>query len=186
MTPEANLQARADLLKALGHPARLLILNLIRAKPRHVEELAAILRLSAATVSHHLSKLAEAGVLSAEKDQYYQVYSLAGAVLEKTLAELVFLPQQGMGAGVKQDAYREKVLQTFFKKGRLVAIPAQRKKLQIVVERLAEEFEPERNYPEREVNQILVEFNDDVATLRRELVGQGLMARQNGIYRRAA
>jgi len=43
---EANLEARASLFKALGHSVRLLILNLVRIKPRHGEELAAILRLN--------------------------------------------------------------------------------------------------------------------------------------------
>ena len=61
-TAEFNLEERAQLFKALGHPARLLMLNLIQQKPRHGEELAAILNLKPATVSHHLSKLAEAGL----------------------------------------------------------------------------------------------------------------------------
>jgi len=46
------------------------------------------------------------------------------------------------------------------------------------------EFEPERHYPEREVNQILIDFHEDVATLRREMIGHGLMEREKGIYRR--
>ena len=47
---EQNLAKRADLFKALGHPVRLLIINLIKMQPRHGEELAAILKLKAATV----------------------------------------------------------------------------------------------------------------------------------------
>ena len=76
VTPEENLAVRAEFFKALGHPARLLILNLIRMKPRHGEELAVILHLNPATISHHLSKLTDAGLLVSRKDQYYQVYSL--------------------------------------------------------------------------------------------------------------
>lgn len=181
---EKNLDARAELFKGLGHPARLLILSLIRTKQRHGEELAAILGLSAATVSHHLAKLVEVGVLEARKDQYYQVYSLSRGALTQTLADLVFVPQPGMSAHVEEDAFRDRVLGTFLKRGRLVSIPAQRKKRQIVLERLVQEFAPDRDYPEREVNQILVEFHDDVATLRRELVGYRLMKRAGGIYRR--
>ena len=45
-----NLEARARLFKALGHPTRLLILNLIKQKPRHTEEMAAILNLQPATI----------------------------------------------------------------------------------------------------------------------------------------
>jgi len=184
MKPEQDLEARADLLKALGHPARLLILNLIRGQPRHVEELAAILSLTPGTVSHHLAKLAAAGVVRAEKDQYYQMYSLAGEALSRKLSEVVFVPQPGVAARVEEDAYRRKVLETFFKRGRLVSIPAQLKKQRIVLEKLAGEFEPDRDYTEREINRVLVEHHDDVATLRRGLVSHGLMARADGVYRR--
>jgi ArsR family transcriptional regulator, arsenate/arsenite/antimonite-responsive transcriptional repressor len=181
---ERNLEARAELFKGLGHPARLLILNLIETKPRHGEELAAILGLGAATVSHHLTKLMEVGVLESRKDQYYQVYTLRRGALAPKLADLVFVPQPGISMRVEEDAYRDRVLGAFLKRGRLVTIPAQRKKRQIVLERLVREFAPDRDYPEREVNQILVEFHDDVATLRRDLVGYRLMKRAGGIYRR--
>ncbi len=110
MNAEQDLEARAELLKALGHPARLLMLNLIRNQPRHVEELAAILSLTPGTVSHHLAKLAAAGVVRAEKDQYYQMYSLAGGALSRPLSDVVFVPQSGVAAQGEEDAYRRKVL----------------------------------------------------------------------------
>ena len=179
----ANLEARAQLFKALGHPMRLLIMNLVLTKARHGEELAAILHLNPATVSHHLTKLAEAGLLEARKDQYYQTYSLAQDVLQRTLDEVIRLPQPDLRAQVKTDAYREKVLRIFFKHGRLKQIPAQRKKQLIILEHIAQEFEPDRAYGEMEVNHILIEFNDDVAWLRRSLVEHGLMKRAKGVYR---
>ena len=185
-TPEQDLAARAELFKALGHPARLLILNLITSRPRHVEELATILQLSPATVSHHLSKLSGAGLLRSEKDQYYQTYSMSGNLLGCTLGGLVLMPQPGLAAQVEEDAYRQKVLATFFHQGRLIGIPAQHKKRRIISEKLAEEFEPDRTYTEREVNQVLVDFHDDVATLRRGLIEHGLMQRDNGLYWRVA
>jgi DNA-binding HxlR family transcriptional regulator len=181
---EANLEARAQLFKALGHPVRLLILNLIRLKPRHGEELATILNLQPATISHHLSTLAEAGLLKAHKDQYYQTYSLVEQVLARPLAEVIHLPQAGLAAGVVEDAYRNKVLGVFFHRGRLTHIPAQLKKRQIILERIVQEFEPERDYSELEVNQVLVDFHEDVASLRRGLVELGLMRRAKGLYRR--
>ena len=181
---EADIERRAEFFKALGHPARLLILNLARIKPRHGEELALILALNPATVSHHLAILTQAGLLSSKKDQYYQTYSLAGDALKKTLAELAYLPQAGLADSVAEDAYRKKVLQTFMRLGRLVSIPAQLKKWQIVLERIAEEFEYGRDYSEREVNIILLDFHDDVASLRRGLIEQGLLERAKGIYRR--
>jgi len=185
-TSEQDLETRAELFKALGHPARLLIVNLIRNKPRHVEELAVILRLSPGTVSHHLSKLSSAGLLRSEKKQYYQVFSLSGNLWGQALGALIWMPQSGLTAQVEEDAYRQKVLATFLRQGRLIGIPAQLKKRQIILEKLAQEFEPDRTYTEREVNKILVDFHDDVATLRRGLIEQGLMQRDSGFYWRVA
>jgi hypothetical protein len=181
---EEKLDAKAALLKALGHPVRLLILNLIRSKPRHGEELATILRLNPATVSHHLAKLAEAGLVKSRKAQYYQTYSLVGDLLDRKLGEIILLPLPRLSARVEEDAYREKVMRAFFRRGRLIRIPAQLKKRQIILERLVQEFEPDRDYPEREVNQILVEYHDDVATLRRGLIEHRLMERKRGTFRR--
>lgn len=181
---ERNLEARAEFFKALGHPARLLIVSLVRVRPRHGDELAAILGLSPATVSHHLTKLAQSGLLEARKDQYYQIYSLRRGAFDSRLGDLAFASEDETAVRPGEDAYRDRVLGVFLKRGRLVSIPAQRKKRQVVLERLVEEFTPERPYTEREVNQILVEFHDDVATLRREMVGYGLMQRAAGIYRR--
>lgn len=181
-----DLDRRAALFKALGHPARLLILNLIQVRPRHGEELALILSLNPATVSHHLTLLSEAGLLSSHKDQYYQVYSLDSPALKKTLAELVFMPRADLPGSVEEDAYRKKVLATFMRHGRLIKIPAQLKKRQVVLEKIAEAFEPGQLYPEREVNIILLDFHEDVAALRRGLVEMGLLVRGNNIYQRTA
>ena len=183
-TAELNLEERAQLFKALGHPARLLMMNLIQQKPRHGEELAAILNLKPATVSHHLSKLSEAGLLTSAKDQYYQMFSLVGEVLKKPLGEVIRLPQPSLTAEVETDAYKQKVLNTFVKRGRITRLPAQLKKMQVILELIVQEFEPEHAYTEKEVNFILLDFHEDVATLRRALIEHDLMTRSRGIYRR--
>lgn len=174
---EQNLRARAQLFKALGNPTRLLIVNLIRLQPRHTEELASILKLSPGTVSHHLSSLSDAGLLSSKKEQYYQVYSLVKGVLDKPLLEVVSMPQPSLDKNVEQDAYTQKVLKTFFKRGRLVKIPSQQKKFVVVIKELVKNFEPEKVYSERDVNIILADFHDDFATLRRGLVDFRMMER---------
>lgn len=181
---EDHLAARAELFQALGHPVRLLILNLVHMRPRHGQELAQILDLTPATISFHLGKLAAAGLLQATRDQYYQTYTLATGVLDKTLAELIHLPQAGLKREVPEDAFRRKVLGTFLHRGRLRSIPAQLKKRQVILEHIVQSFEPERDYTQQEVNRILVEFHEDVATLRRELIALGLMRRAEGVYRR--
>ena len=182
MNYDENLIQRADYFKALGHPARLLILNLIQMKPRHTEELSDILGLQPATISHHLSKLAAAGILSSEKRQYYQTYSLVKGQLKESILDMVSLPQPGLKATVEEDAYRKKVLKTFFHRGRLKQFPSQLKKRQIILETIVQDFEPSVKYEEIEVNRILVEFNEDVASLRRGLIEMKLMDRKKGVY----
>jgi hypothetical protein len=181
---EADLEARAALFKALGHPARLLIVNLIRLQPRHGEELAEILELNPATISHHLKKLTDVGVLRAEKEQYYQTYSLTSDVWGQRLGDLVQIAMTTLPQEVEMDAYKAKVLKTFFRHGRLTQIPGQLKKWQVVLEHMVESFEPERDYTEQEVNQILWDFNQDVASIRRGFIETGLMTREKGLYRR--
>jgi hypothetical protein len=80
----------------------------------------------------------------------------------------------------------ERVLGSFMsEEGRLRTIPAKHSKLLVVLDRLAQEFEPGRTYPEAEVNQTLVRFHPDFAALRRYLVENGFMTRENNWYWRS-
>ncbi len=89
-----------------------------------------------------------------------------------------------MEANEKEREFREKTLETFLKDGRLAAIPARRKKKLVILEELARAFEPGRVYPEKEVNAVLLRYHEDFCTLRRELVDEGLLERDHGLYRR--
>jgi hypothetical protein len=60
-----------------------------------------------------------------------------------------------------------RVLRSFFKGGRLSGIPATRSKRLVVLDYLAQRFEPGRRYRESEVNGTLAAFHSDVAALRR-------------------
>jgi hypothetical protein len=82
---------------------------------------------------------------------------------------------------------QEAVLRNFVDAdGRLRSLPARELKRRLVLDWVAERFEPGREYPEKQVNGILLEVYDDYVTLRRLLVDDGLLTRQAGIYRRAA
>lgn len=174
---------RALLFKALSHPARLLILNLAWDRARTGEELAAILNLTPATVSHHLAQLSEVGLVGFQAQGNYRLYRTVAPALAPTLETLVRAPQPA-GPDDPEARYRHKVLRAFMPHGRLIQIPAQRKKRDVILDFLAREFEPGRDYPEREVNLKISEYADDFFTLRRELVERGLLTRAAGIYRR--
>lgn len=74
------------------------------------------------------------------------------------------------------------VLSRFFEGARLTSIPSSRAKRLVVLERLAQEFEPGLRYREAEVNFALQLFHPDYAALRRYLVDEGLMTRADGVY----
>ena len=79
-------------------------------------------------------------------------------------------------------AYRKRVIESFFEYGKLKSIPAQRKKERIILEEIAKAFEPGRTYTEREVNIIIADFHDDFCTIRRDMIGEKIMDRENGKY----
>lgn len=81
---------------------------------------------------------------------------------------------------------REQVLRTFFDdQGRLTTIPVKHAKRLVVLDRLAQLFEPGERYPETEVNRLLRGAHDDVAALRRYLVDEGFLSREGGVYWRS-
>jgi hypothetical protein len=65
----------------------------------------------------------------------------------------------------------------FFRKGRLSVMPTKRKNRLLVLEALADCFEPHRTYTENEVNEVLLHFHDDYCSLRRALVDEGFLFR---------
>jgi hypothetical protein len=79
----------------------------------------------------------------------------------------------------------EQILGRFVVGGRLLTIPARRYKRRVVLDWLAQEFEPGRTYDEAEVNGILLRHHPDFAALRRYLVEEEFMDRRHGRYWRA-
>jgi len=75
-----------------------------------------------------------------------------------------------------------KVLETFFSGEDLVEIPSNRTKRLVVLERLAQDFEPGVRYSEAEVSRHLEHYNLDYAALRRYLVEENLLSRAEGTY----
>lgn len=80
----------------------------------------------------------------------------------------------------------EHILGRFFDdEGRLHTIPSKRAKLLAVLDRLAQEFELGVVYPEARVDEVLQRFHPDHAALRRYLVDDGFLTREDGFYWRS-
>jgi len=171
-------------LKALADESRFMIVYALLEKPHYVEELAARLGLADSTVSFHLKKLEKAGLVFREKQQYYVVFYPDVETFDLTLRELIKAePVTIQQQEERIDEYKQKVLNTFFKDGRLVTLPAQHKKRKIILEIIAQSFDPDSDIPEREVNELISVIYDDYCTIRRLLVDEGFMSREHSTYR---
>jgi predicted transcriptional regulator len=168
--------------KALADSSRLKIVGLLAQQPYTVEQLAAMLKLKPATISHHLAKLSEVGLVSARAEGYYNVYRLEEAALSANMQRIFSTDQMAsVTANVDLDAFERKVVDDYsLPDGRLKTIPAQRKKLEAVLRYIVKSFAPGTRYSEKQVNEILSRFHEDTASLRRELVGYKLMEREGG------
>lgn len=168
--------------KAMADANRLKILGLLAQENLTVEQMSEMLKLRPSTISHHLSKLSEVGLVSARSSSYYNVYQLENEELEAMAKRLLSdntLP--AMASGIDLDAYDQKVVSDYLlPDGKLKTIPSQRKKLEAILRFVVKEFMPGERYSEQEVNQILVKFHQDTASLRRELIVEGLLERSSG------
>jgi len=182
MTDE-TFQSLLQFFKALADASRLRIVGLLAQRESSVQELAVALGVKEPTVSHHLNRLKSVGLVRVRPDGNVRYYALNTDVLE-SMSKDVFSEEaiRSMGRDVQVDAWTDKVLRTFVVDGSLVSIPTSRKKRQVILDWLVTKFETGRRYPERELNAIIKPIHLDTATLRRELIGCGLMAREASVY----
>jgi hypothetical protein len=171
------------IMKALADQSRLAIVNSLLERSQYVEEIAKRHGLAPSTVSFHLRKLEQAGLVSSRKEQYYVVIQANDAIFNTTLREIVSAPTVGRELqDGRMEEYRRKVLETFFRHGMLDKLPTQHKKRLIVLEPFAARFEPEQRYSEQEVTALIIPLFDDYCTIRRLLVDEGLIRREGAEY----
>jgi hypothetical protein len=185
MDNQAHVEEIVEVFKALADTTRLRLLALLAERPRTGKDLADLLQVGPPTVSHHVAKLEHVGLVNVKREGQSRIYTFDPTAMRR-LAGSTVSPESAIDAESEveaAEAERRKVLRDFFIGDRLKHIPAQRKKRVIVLQHLVARFDPNREYPEREVNDILRVAHDDFATLRRELVDYGFMTRAGGIYR---
>lgn len=180
---EEEQQIALQFFRALADESRLKIVGLLANGERSVDELADALRLKAPTISHHLAKLRDAGLVQMRAEGTAHLYRLDVAVLRQ-MSKDILTPEgiASLGDNVEGDAWDRKVLRQSFDGDRLKQIPVSRKKRDVVLNWLAGRFAPGVRYIEREVNEIIKRHHEDSATLRRELINGGWMERENGVY----
>jgi DNA-binding HxlR family transcriptional regulator len=179
----------AEFFKTLGDENRLKIINLLNKQERNVGEIAAVLEVREPTVSHHLSKLREMGLVNLRQAGNQRYYRLNDAALEHWKQAMLSLENLDFDSAHAKsddrwidkldiDETDRKVLRDYMHHGRLKQIPTRRKKLMVVLRWLAGQFEADKLYSEREVNDILAQYHEDYASLRRDLVESNFLRRE--------
>lgn len=180
-----------DMLKALADDSRLALLRILNEGEHTVGDLAEQVQLTDPTVSHHLSKLRETGLVSlrmAGNQRFYRINPSGLATFKRLAAEIEQTPPQPEPVvddhtwieALGWDEYDQKVLRDYTINGRLTLIPLKQKKLDVILRWLATRFQPERLYTEPEVNAVINVVHEDHASLRREMIGFGYLRRERG------
>ena len=185
-TPPAQLAA---FFKTLGDENRLKIIGLLKVQERNVGEIASLLEVREPTASHHLSKLREMGLVNLRQAGTQRYYRLNDAALKRWKQTMMGLENLDFDSAQAKsddrwidkldiDVADRKVLRDYTIDGRLKQIPTRRKKLMVVLRWLAGLFEADKLYSEREINDILTQYHDDYAALRRDLVDFKFLRRE--------
>ena len=164
-------------LKAAMNADRLRIVGLLTRGGATRAEVAAALNLSARDSLNHIAYLEYAGVVKRNGD----VYVLDGEKLA-ALSRDGFADERPAGyePAPELDSAVKKILKAhLYADGSLRQIPSQPAKLRVILAYLIQSFETEKDYSEREVNQVLRRFHADIAGLRRDLVDANLLARES-------
>ena len=176
-----RVKEKLELLKLLADETRIEILNILLKEDSYVEKIACELSLTPATICYHLKKMETAGIVNCSRSQFYIIYSLNREIFDKPLFELIKKDEPIVST---EEKYKKEVLSSFFKYGRLTQIPTQRKKREIVLAEILEQFELSRTYDEKEVNEIILRYHEDYCTIRREMIAFGMMTRHRETYQR--
>jgi hypothetical protein len=123
-----------------------------------------------------LTTLEAAGLVAREGDEWVAKPETLRAAVVATAP-----PRTYVDHGTA-DARAAAVLRTFMPDGRLDRIPSARAKRLVVLDHVVRVFEPGVRYAERDVNAMLAAFHPDYAALRRYLVDEMLLAREQGTY----
>lgn len=168
--------------QVFSNESRLKLIGHLANGEKSVGELADLLGVKEPTVSHHLAELKGIGLVDVRAEGTMRIYRLKTRALEEMSKDI--FAQNNLAALVKPTEMtdEERVLRTWVKNGRIVGIPAQEKKKQILIRWLANQIDPQRRWTEKEFSEWLKQYNEDYAFLRRYLVDSHYMARENGIY----
>jgi hypothetical protein len=190
---EANQQESIlFMLKALADESRLKLLQLMNEGEITVGDLAQRVDLGEPTVSHHLTRLREAGLVTlrmAGNQRFYRLNTTGLNRFKQMVDTIEQLPapaeplaaDDAWIAALGWSAEDQQVLRETTNSGQITTLPSRQKKLFVLLRWLATLFQADRLYSELEVNSILkAVYSEDYVSLRRDLVDMGYLRRERG------
>ncbi len=170
-----------EFVKALGHTDRLRVIGVLTQSPASIKQVAEALNISFKDAMNHLMYLKHIGAVRIQETghDHDDVFALDADGLEKInrvrLSEVrSFEPDPSL------DEKSRKVLKSYLNAdGSIRQLPMQAAKLQIILNHLVQAFSVGVIYSEKEVNQIIRRYNEDVAGLRRDLIDRGMLQRKS-------
>lgn len=171
--------------KALGDLTRIRIIALLQQGPLHGQAIAGKLGLKPPTITHHIAKLREVGLIKEQRDKNTIYFSLNTKILESSAKAILSVGTGGDSRMEMEVSAEERasIINNFFTKdGKLTTYPAQRKKKLVVLSHMVKGLEFGKVYQEKEINEYLKQYHEDYATLRRELIMCQYMYRENNQY----
>ena len=159
-----------ELLALLAEPDRLRAFAAVVLGAGTLAEVAERAGLGPKAAARALSRLVAGGLLDGQAGKGYRVRIEA--------LRQAAIPPPGQATRDDEEP-GDAVLRRFIHRGRLQAMPAARGKRLVVLNHLAGLFEPGRRYPEPEVNELLGRYHPDYAMLRRYLVDDGFLDRED-------
>jgi ArsR family transcriptional regulator, arsenate/arsenite/antimonite-responsive transcriptional repressor len=177
-------QLLLSFFKVMGNADRLRIAaRLMESPPATVSDLADALSLKKQAVAEHIAALRAIDLAIPAADNAF-TFDLA-ALLE---LNRYLLARENLPTPIDDwpDEEVRKTLRPFFEGYWLRQIPEGNKRFQMLLNWLVTCFDMGVHYSERQVNDIITQYNPDYATLRRGLIDAGLMQRDHGTYWRVA
>lgn len=172
--------------KAVGDPTRIRIISLLKKGPLHGQAIANKLGLSPPTITHHIKKLRDVGIIQQRRDKNTIYFEL-------DLKRLTFHAEAILKIGIEDeqtslemsvsDSDKLKIVRNFITPdGKLIQLPSQRKKKMVILAFMIRGLEHGKRYKEQEMNDFIKRYFDDFATIRREWIMGHFMYREKNIY----
>lgn len=169
----------AAIVGALADDRRRRVFAALELGATTIEQVVEATHLASTHAAKALGRLVDIGLVIGDSGHLY----VLGAAFRLAARDALERPKSHEHDDVP-DATR-KVMDAFVVDGRLQSIPSSRSKRLVLLDWLAQLFEPGKRYSEPMVNLILGQHHPDTAAWRRYLVDEGLLDRAGGVYWRS-